>query len=66
MADELRCKDCKYWYGAEDEGVGPCSLKHQREDVKYLTWGVHLCDEQSALIEYEIIEGEPRGGKDDK
>jgi hypothetical protein len=65
MADELRCKDCKYWYGAEDEGVGPCSLKHQRGDARYLTWGVHLCDEQSALIEYRIIEELP-GSKDDK
>lgn len=54
MARELRCKDCKYWYGAEDEGVGPCSLKHQRGESKYLTWGSHACDEEDALDEYGV------------
>ena len=52
---ELRCKDCRYWYGAEDEGAGPCSLKHGRGERKFLTWGLHLCDEKVALKEYEEI-----------
>jgi len=41
----LRCRDCPMWYGAEDDGWGPCSLKHQRGDVRYLTYGGHVCDE---------------------
>jgi hypothetical protein len=41
----LRCRDCPMWYGAEDDGWGPCSLKHQRGDVRYLTHGSHVCDE---------------------
>jgi len=47
----LVCKDCRYWYGAEDEGFGPCSLKHMRGERKYLTWGSHACDEKVALQE---------------
>ncbi len=47
----LVCKDCRYWYGAEDEGFGPCSLKHMRGERKYLTWGSHACDEKAALQE---------------
>ena len=49
---QLHCRDCRYWYGAEDEGLGPCSLKHQRGEAKYLTWGSHLCDEEIALEEF--------------
>lgn len=41
----LRCRDCPMWYGGEDDGWGPCSLKHQRGDVRYLTHGSHVCDE---------------------
>lgn len=41
----LHCRDCPMWYGGEDEGWGPCSLKHQRGDERYLTHGRHLCDE---------------------
>lgn len=41
----LRCRDCPMWYGSEDEGWGPCSVKHQRGDVRYLTHGSHVCDE---------------------
>lgn len=52
---KLLCKDCKYWYGAEDEGAGPCSLKHGRGDAKFLTWGNHACDEKAALKEYATL-----------
>ena len=41
----LHCLDCPMWYGAEDDGWGPCSIKHQRGDVRFLTFGGHLCDE---------------------
>lgn len=41
----LHCLDCPMWYGAEDDGWGPCSIKHQRGDVRFLTFGAHLCDE---------------------
>jgi hypothetical protein len=41
----LHCKDCPMWYGAEDDGWGPCSIKHRRGDRRYLTWGGHECDE---------------------
>jgi hypothetical protein len=41
----LRCRDCPMWYGAEDEGWGPCQLKQQRADQRYLTYGGHECDE---------------------
>jgi len=41
----LHCRDCPMWYGGEDEGWGPCSIKHRRGDDRYLTWGGHLCDE---------------------
>jgi hypothetical protein len=41
----LHCRDCPMWYGGEDDGWGPCSLKHQRGDVRYLTHGSHVCDE---------------------
>lgn len=44
-ASSLSCRDCPMWYGAEDEGWGPCSIKHRRGDVRYLTWGGHACDE---------------------
>ena len=39
------CKDCRFWYGAEDDGFGPCALKHQRNDERYITYGYHRCDE---------------------
>ena len=41
----LHCRQCPLWYGAEDEGWGPCSIKHQRGDERYLTYGGHECDE---------------------
>ena len=57
---ELRCKDCRYWYGAEDDSAGPCSLKHQRGDGRYLTWGSHTCDEEFALKEYGKLDSKTR------
>jgi len=41
----LNCKDCQYWYGAEDDEVGPCSIKNMRGDKRYMTIGRHDCDE---------------------
>lgn len=41
----LHCQDCPMWYGAENEGWGPCSIKNRRGDTRYLTYGGHLCDE---------------------
>ncbi|MHB1434900.1 MAG: hypothetical protein ACYCPN_01035 [Thermoplasmata archaeon] len=41
----LYCRDCPMWYGGEDDGWGPCSIKHRRGDDRYLTWGGHRCDE---------------------
>ena len=45
VSPHLQCKDCKYWYGAEDEEIGPCQIKHIRGDKAYLTHGMHECDE---------------------
>jgi hypothetical protein len=42
----LKCKDCKFWYGAEDDEVGPCSIKHMRGDKAFLTHGMFDCDEE--------------------
>ena len=44
-AKPLQCRDCPMWYGAEDNGWGPCSIKHQRADRRFLTHGSHECDE---------------------
>ena len=41
----LKCKDCNHWYGAEDDEVGPCSIKNMRGDKRYMTIGTHDCDE---------------------
>jgi len=41
----LKCKDCTYWYGAEDDEVGPCSIKNMRGEKRYMTFGLHECDE---------------------
>lgn len=41
----LHCRDCPLWYGEEDRGWGPCSIKHQRGDARYITFGGHDCDE---------------------
>ena len=52
---ELLCKDCRYWYGAEDDEYGPCQLKNARGDAKFVTFGHHKCDETQALKEYGVI-----------
>lgn len=41
----LHCRDCPLWYGEEDRGWGPCSIKHQRGDMRFITFGAHQCDE---------------------
>lgn len=41
----LHCRDCPLWYGEEDRGWGPCSIKNQRGDVRFITFGSHSCDE---------------------
>lgn len=52
--DEHRCKDCRYWYGAEDDEYGPCQIKQSRGDRRFVTFGGHLCDEPIALREYNV------------
>ena len=49
----LHCKDCPRWYGAEDDELGPCSIKHARGDKKYLTQGYHECDESEQIKWFE-------------
>ncbi len=39
----LRCKDCRYWYGAEDDEYGPCSILNQRDAERYITYGLGEC-----------------------
>ena len=51
---EHRCKDCRYWYGAEDDEYGPCQIKQSRGDRRFVTFGGHLCDEPLALAEYGV------------
>jgi hypothetical protein len=41
----LKCKDCENWFGAEDGEQGPCMIKNMRGDQKYITKGMHDCDE---------------------
>ncbi len=47
----MRCKDCRKWYGAEDDGFGPCSIKNSRGDGRYITFAMHKCDEIYADLE---------------
>lgn len=49
---DLQCKDCTRWYGAEDDEIGPCMLKHARGDARHLTHGSHDCDEPENLAQY--------------
>lgn len=51
---DLNCKDCEMWYGADDDGYGPCSIKHGRGDEQYITHGVHDCDETEWLRALEV------------
>ncbi|MBI4393631.1 MAG: hypothetical protein HY556_07550 [Euryarchaeota archaeon] len=41
----LFCRECRYWYGAEDDEYGPCQIKHGRAANDFLTHGGHSCDE---------------------
>lgn len=50
------CKDCRYWYGAEDDEYGPCQLKQARGDRRFVTFGGHPCDEPLALKEYGVTQ----------
>lgn len=52
---DLHCKDCRYWYGAEDDEYGPCQIKNARGDAKFVTFGHHPCDEPQALKEYGVV-----------
>jgi hypothetical protein len=45
----LQCKDCRKWYGAEDDEFGPCGIKHARGDKEYVTFGLKDCDEPEML-----------------
>lgn len=40
-----RCLECGYWYGAEDDEYGPCSLKTARNADRFMTFGTFECDE---------------------
>jgi len=51
MDHHLQCKGCGYWYGGEDYGYGPCQVKQQRADARFITFGQHPCDEP------EVTEG---------
>lgn len=48
------CKDCRYWYGAEDDEYGPCQIKQSRGDRRFVTFGGHECDEPLARREYGV------------
>lgn len=48
-AKALHCRVCRFWYGAEDDEYGPCSLKHMRTEPRYVTYGAHRCDEGLTL-----------------
>lgn len=39
------CKQCPYWYGAEVDEYGPCSIKTARGADRFLTFGSWDCDE---------------------
>ena len=51
----LYCRDCDKWYGSEDDGYGPCTIKSQRGEKKPLTYGGHTCDEGFDLVNGKII-----------
>lgn len=51
---ELHCKECRYWYGAEDDEYGPCQIKQSRGDRRFVTFGEHACDEPLARKEYGV------------
>lgn len=39
------CMHCPYWYGAETDEYGPCSIKTARDEDRTLTFGSWECDE---------------------
>lgn len=39
------CKNCEKWYGSDDDGFGPCSIKNGRGDKRFITFACHHCDE---------------------
>ena len=51
----LHCRECDKWYGSEDDGYGPCTVKNQRADKKPLTYGAHECDEGFDLVSGKIV-----------
>jgi hypothetical protein len=51
----LLCRDCDKWYGSEDDGYGPCTVKSQRGEKKPLTYGGHPCDEGFDLVGGKIV-----------
>ena len=51
----LLCRDCPYWYGAEDDGYGPCTIKSQRGETRPLTYGAHECDEGYDMVSGQIV-----------
>ena len=67
----LKCKDCEKWYGAEDDEIGPCTIKNMRGDKRYITHGLHECDEglvarpgRTTTAElYELKKGQGKKGK---
>lgn len=63
MSDDevvIRCRECTRWYGAEDDEIGPCMLKHARGDPRFLTHGSHACDEPENIAEYRARRAEER------
>ena len=52
--EDLFCRDCRYWYGAEDDEYGPCQIKQSRGDRRFVTFGGHRCDEPLARKEYGV------------
>ena len=61
MPVSLHCRDCDKWYGSEDDGYGPCTLKSQRGDKKPLTYGGHECDEGLDIVGGKIVRvGQPK------
>lgn len=51
----LHCRDCDKWYGSEDDGYGPCTIKSQRGEKKPLTYGAQLCDEGFDLVDGKVV-----------
>ncbi len=37
----ILCKNCGTWYGADEDGFVPCSIKNEREDALFITFAFH-------------------------